>query len=244
MPVATPAPAPEERPAEVGSIVEAYSDLGERIRFRVDAVEPDPDDAGHELTLYGLSVEVPGQAGWQPYCEPDLQGRSRAIPVDGSWDARGDWSAGDGATTFACTSGAIGKCLRWGYRPWKEAGGRSLRDHHLACIRMARADYCGDGRPHTRDGTRINIFDPLGIQKRDPDDPKDPFVFEGGWSPGGVTYLYRPRLHDRVVEIAAECPEKLAGRVPAGAGEGPLTPEEILRRWPETLVFNEHQAPR
>jgi hypothetical protein len=37
----------------------------------------------------------------------------------------------------------------------------SLRDHHQACTRMARADYCGDGRPHTVTGTPIDIFDRL-----------------------------------------------------------------------------------
>jgi hypothetical protein len=66
---------------------------------------------------------------------------------------------------------------------------------------------------------------------------------EAGWSPSGATYLYRPRLHDRVAEIAAECPEKLSGRVPA-AGEPPLAPAEIHRRWPETLIINRHFTPR
>jgi hypothetical protein len=241
LPASKPA-APGEHPAEVGSIAEAFSDSGEYLRLRVDAIET---DGVHELTLYGLSVQAAGGSGeWQPYCSPDREGKSRAIPVDGSWDARGDWTPGDGAITFACTSGAIGKCVRWGYRPWEELGGRSLHDHHLACVRMVRADYCGDGTPHTRDGTRIEIFDPLGIQKRDPEDPKDPFIMEAGWSPSGATYLYRPRLHDRVAEIAAECPEKLAGRVPATPGEPPLTAEEIHRRYPETLIVNEHFAPR
>jgi hypothetical protein len=238
-------PTPEgERPAEIGSIVEAFSDTGEHVRLRVDAIEPDPSDASGELTLYGLSVQVAGSDGWQPYCSPDLEGRSRAIPVEGSWDVHGHWSAGDGAITFACTSGAIGKCVRWGYRPWKEVGGKSLHDHHLACVRMVRADYCGNGTAHTRDGTRIQLFDPLGIQKRDPEDPKDPFIMESGWSPSGATYLYRPRLHDRYGEIAAECPEKLAGRVPTSASELPLAPEEILRKFPETLIINEHFTPR
>ncbi|HYV48084.1 MAG TPA: ADYC domain-containing protein [Myxococcaceae bacterium] len=233
-----------EHPAEIGSIVEAFSDSGERVRLRVDAIDPDPTDAQRELTLYGLSAQAAGSEAWQPYCAPDREGKSRAIPVEGSWDQHGDWSPGDGAITFACTSGAIGKCMRWGYRPWKEVGGTSLHDHHLACVRMVRADYCGNGTPHTRDGTLIEMFDPLGVRTRDPGDPKNPFIMEAGWSPSGATYLYRPRLHDRVGEIAAECPEKLAGRVPVSASELPLTPEEIHRRYPETLIINEHYAPR
>jgi ADYC domain len=236
-------PAPADRPAEVGAVIDAYSEDGIAVRLRVDAIEPDPEDPDRELTLYGLSAQVPGSGAWTPYCLPDRHGRSRAIPVEGTWDARGNWSAGDGAITFACTNGAIGKCMRFGYRPWKEAGGRSLRDHHLACVRMVRADYCGDGTPHTRDGTRINMYDPLGIQERAPDDPDDPQIFEAGWSPAGATYLHRPRLSDRTAEIVAECPEKLAGRV-AGEGEAPLPTAEILRRFPETVLFNEHFTPR
>ena len=67
---------------------------------------------------------------------------------------------------------------------------------------------------------------------------------EAGWAPSGATYLYRPRLHDRVAEIVAECPEKLARRAPANASESPLAPAEIHRRWPETLIINEHYTPR
>ena len=237
------APAPGERPAQVGTVIEAYAESGEPIRLRVDSIEIDPEDTDRELTLYGVSVQIAGSQEWAPYCSPDRDGRSRAIPVEGSWDAHGTWTAGDGAITFACTSGAIGKCVRFGYRPWKQVGGRSLRDHHLACMRMVRADYCGDGTPHTRDGTRIDVYDPLGIQERAPDDPADPQIFEAGWSPAGATYLYRPRLSDRTAEIVAECPEKLAGRVP-GEGDPPLSTAEILRRFPETLLFNEHFAPR
>jgi len=238
-----PVPEPTERPAQVGTVIDAYSEAGAPIRLRVDAIETDPEDPDHELTLYGVSVQPAGSQQWAPYCSLDRNGRSRAIPIEGSWDARGTWTAGDGAITFACTSGAIGKCLRFGYRPWKQVGGRSLRDHHLACVRMVRADYCGDGTPHTRDGTRIDIYDPLGIQKRADDDPADPQIFEAGWSPAGATYLYRPRLSDRTAEIVAECPDKLAGRVP-GEGEPPLETAEILRRFPETLLFNEHYIPK
>src|SRR4051812_9948633 len=82
-----PEPKPEpaaERPAEIGSIVEAYSDTGDRVRLRVDAIEPDPADRDRELTLYGLSVQEAGSTEWKPYCLPDREGRSRAIPVEGS----------------------------------------------------------------------------------------------------------------------------------------------------------------
>ena len=30
-------------------------------------------------------------------------------------------------------------------------------DHHQACVRMVRADYCGDGRSWTVNGRRVNL---------------------------------------------------------------------------------------
>src|SRR6202162_534078 len=40
-----------------------------------------------------------------------------------------------------------GKCVRYGYHPWEQApDGRPMRDYYDACVRMVRADYCGDVR--------------------------------------------------------------------------------------------------
>ena len=40
-------------------------------------------------------------------------------------------------------------------------------DWYNACIRLLRADYCGDGRPFTRDGTLVDIYDHLGGHRSD-----------------------------------------------------------------------------
>ena len=69
---------------------------------------------------------------------------------------------------FACTA------------PFR-CGITSLADYHQACTRMLRADYCGDGTPHTVDGTLINIYDGIGIQ-RDTDD----WAFEAEWTTTGA----------------------------------------------------------
>ena len=50
--------------------------------------------------------------------------------------------------TLACEGGAITKCIRWGYQPWAQHSGSSLKELHQACTRMARADYCGTGLGH------------------------------------------------------------------------------------------------
>jgi hypothetical protein len=81
---------------------------------------------------------------------------------------------------------------------------------HQACVRMIRADYCGDGRPHTRDGTRIDLYDRLGIQR---DEPVPGMSFEAAWGPGGALCVRHARLPDvlDLERLAAECP-RLAAR--------------------------------
>ena len=69
----------------------------------------------------------------------------------------------------------LAKNVRIGYRPGPapppaRTGGKGndkrcpailLKDHHQACTRMIRADYCGDGKAWTVEGTVPDIFDYL-----------------------------------------------------------------------------------
>lgn len=48
---------------------------------------------------------------------------------------------------------------------------------------MARADYCGDGVPHTKSGTLIDLYDIHGIQTVVPNDGQ---TFEAGWNEDGA----------------------------------------------------------
>lgn len=221
-------------PITQGSELDAVDESGARLRFRVDGVEPDPHDAEGDVSLYALSVRRDGGSAFEPYCTPDIEGRSVAIPVRGSWDARGNFQDRPELVTFACTSGAIAKCIRFGYKPWKSVGGQSLVDHHRACVRMVRADYCGDGTSHTKDGTRIDLWDEVGVQRRD-EIPTQPEVFEAAWSPDGAVYLARPRWSEDVAHVVARCPEKLRGRT---SRELALDPGEVSRRFPEARLFN------
>jgi hypothetical protein len=217
-----------------GTLIEALSDDGEPQRFRIDSAVPDPRDRDGDVWLYGVSVLEPDATTWRPYCVPDPDGRSAAIPVRGSWSANGQPEPGADAVTFACTSGAIGKCIRFGYKPWKTERGISLQPYHAACMHMVRADYCGDGRPHTVDGTWIDIWDGLGIQRRE-ERAGHPEVFEAAWGPSGAAYLNVPRWSDDVADILAECPERLRGRT---SGDRSLLPTEVQRHFPDALVFN------
>ena len=225
-----------------GTILRTHDEGGREIWLRVDSVEKDPGDKDGDVTLYGLSVRG-AAGGWTPYCDRDSSGVALAIPVKGAWDSTGAYREEPGLMTFACTNGAIAKCLRWGYKPWKSIGGRSLRDYHLACVRMARADYCGDGLAHTRDGARIDVFDTVGIQEPEPR-TGHPEVFEAGWSPEGATYVNVPRWSNDVDDLLQECPERLAGRTSRAEA---LTTQQVLERFPETLLLDNrfiHDADR
>ena len=217
-----------------GSLLDAYAEDGELQHFRIDSVAADPRDRDGDVRLYGLSVINPATNAWQPYCIPDIQGLSAAIPIQGSWTADGEPEPGADRITFACTSGAIGKCVRFGYKPWKTVHGVSLRPYHAACIRMVRADYCGDGRPHTVDGTWIDIWDGLGIQTRE-QRPGHPEVFEAAWSPTGAAYLNMPRWSDDVADVVRDCPSHFAGRT---SHDRSLAPTDVPHQFPEVLIFN------
>lgn len=229
------APEPSSsKPVGPGAVIEALSDTGQPLQFRVDSVDTDARDRDGDVRLYGVSVRGAGAGTWERYCAPDVEGRSLAIPVQGAWDARGDFQPGTGMVTFACTSGAIAKCIRFGYKPWKTYRGVSLQPYHAACMRMVRADYCGDGRPHTKDGTQIDMWDGLGIQVRE-QKSGHPEVFEAAWSPEGAAYLNVPRWSDDVADVVKDCPAHFAGRTSA---DRRLTPAALARRFPEVLIYN------
>jgi hypothetical protein len=111
------------------------------------------------------------------------------IPLNNHWDAvTGDRiDATPGAVTFACHGGALAKCVEWGYLPWATRDDVSLAEHHQACTRMVRADYCGDGTPHTFNGTPIDIFDGLNPQIQESATLSlTNWGIEAEWGPEGV----------------------------------------------------------
>jgi hypothetical protein len=103
--------------------------------------------------------------------------------------------------TFGCRHvGAIAKCVEMGYKPWLSS---AMADLHLACSRMIRADYCGDGMPHTVVGTSIDVMDYLSIQKPSPTDASTtvapgntPYYPEAEWGPNGAVCITYPRFTD------------------------------------------------
>jgi hypothetical protein len=194
----------------VGAVLVAVT--GNRtVRLRIAAVEPDASDPRGEILLYDFRVLTP--QGEAPLCEPDPDGRRLGMPLEGRSDASGMLAAAAaGQFELVCTGGAQGKCARFGYAPWRTApGGRPMRDWYNACVRMLRADYCGDGRPHTRDGTVVDVYDRIGVQAPAADQA---LRFEAAWGPDGALCVARTRVPD-IVDLdglARACP-RLAGRL-------------------------------
>jgi ADYC domain len=189
---------------------------GREAELTIGSVVEDAHAVGGRVLLHHFIV-LNEAGGRVDLCAPDGDGRSLGFPVPD----------GHGGFDLTCTSGAIGKCIRWGYRPWE--GGPRLAALHRACVHMARADYGGGGRSTTRDGMRINLYDDLGIETP-ADDPR--LVFEAGWTEQGAVCVNHPRVAGNVTlnEIEARWPQ-LAGKT------GPICTEAFARA-NGALLFN------
>ena len=220
------------------------------VEYRITAIAPeasenDPTHTGHTF-LYTLERRIGDTQSWKLGCPTDGDNSNVAIPLPAIWDEHGDRSVSSSLFTFGCTTGVIAKCYRWGYRPWVTGFG-DLTSVHQTCTRLARADYCGVGRPHTRAGTSINVWDnlpspgpiqahngPLGLPV-----PPPGMLFEAGWNTDGAVCLSHSRwiLQDGL-GIAALCPDRL---VPPGLlGETVCdTVSQVLGQDSGARMFNE-----
>ena len=189
-----------------GTILAIGDGTGRQRRIRIDAVERDPKDPAGEIMLYALSEQDPVTMAWHNLCQPDPDGQRLGFPLAGAFTSGGRYEAVPGRILLTCTGGAEGKCVRFGYKPWGYGPNNvSLASYYQACVRLVRADYCGNGVGHTRNGTPIDIFDSIGIQR---DETAPGMTFEAAWGPDGAVCASHTRLPD-VLEmdaLAAQCP--------------------------------------
>lgn len=222
------------------------------VEYRIASVVPelaenDPTNSGNTF-LY--RIEQFATDTWVDACDPDESGRYAAIPVAMTWNDAAARVPSTQHFTFGCTSAVIAKCYRWGYRPWLTGyGGANFSDLHQTCTRVARADYCGDGRSFTEDGTMINVWDrlppPGPIQSAGLLPPLG-FIFEAGWNTDGAVCLSRSRwLVNNLLnlEVANLCPDRLipptilGGLVIGGAVCD--TVGAVLQQDPDAQLFNQ-----
>jgi hypothetical protein len=158
---------------------------GTTVLFRIRSIVAPP--AGSDEWLYYVDYrETDGN--WYPICRDANGVEHAASPLNGIWDHRQGVAGGGShiadATkfTFACQGmGAIAKCVDDGYKPWASVNGVSLWNHHEACVRLLRGDYCGDGTPYTQNGNRVNLYDHVGIQQ-----VTENWFFEAEWDQDGA----------------------------------------------------------
>jgi hypothetical protein len=132
-------------------------------------------------------------------CDPNGQNCVYELEHNG-----GDMIPGSDATSFvfACQDvGALAKCIvNDQYKPWRNstayyADGNTLtvsrQGAFESCVRMIRADYCGDGMPHTQTGTEIDVADGIGLESR----VISTYGFEAEWTPTGASCISRTRYN-------------------------------------------------
>jgi ADYC domain/GLTT repeat (6 copies) len=182
-------------------------------KLRVDARTPlSGSSAGlsaYEVSYYTVFGVKKHLCGLDPTGAPVL-----AIPVQGSWNYKQGVPGGGAFTpdanrfTFACRGAAIAKCVELGYRPWQAApGGGTLEGHLAACTRALRADYCGDGKSWTVNGTSINIYDGAGVQN-----DTESWGFEAEWTADGARFMNQgpAARYSLVSSVAPGCASQLA----------------------------------
>lgn len=152
------------------------------VRVKIRSISAPP--YGSDVWRYDV-VFRQDDGTWAPICAGT--GVPLSVAVRGRWEYRTGVAGAGGKVadptvfTFGCPNAAIQKCVNMGYRPWATRWGVSLDAHHQACVRMVRADYCGDGISHTTDGRTINVYDALGIQVDD-----HYWIAEAEWDPTGA----------------------------------------------------------
>jgi hypothetical protein len=206
----------------IGAVLQGTASGGQPVEVALCGAEAAPEDPG--MVWHRIEVWNAKKAAWENPCIATQRvPQPRALAVQGIWDGSGARREVAGKFTFACENGALAKCIGWGYKPWQSKDGRSLADLHQACTRMARADYCGDGRSHTREDNPIDMYDDLGVLTRTTEASAgwapERASFEAAWGPDGALCVARTRDGRSVESVLAECP----GRFGAGAedlGEG------------------------
>lgn len=177
--------------------------------IRVDAARRDeglpearPGMPFEDVWLFRLSVRGPdGQ--WSESCGAGPQGVAYGMVYPGP----------NGAVRLTCSAGAIGTCIRYGYRPWAQTvGGVALAPYHRACVNVMRST----------EAAQVEVYDRIGIQ-RPAEIPGA--AFEAGWTTDGAVCLAHPReTNDPQAEVAlaimaiagrADCTEEHAAELGA-----------------------------
>jgi hypothetical protein len=178
---------------------------------RLDEILTDSRDPNHDVLLYKAAV-VDGETP-KELCDPDPDGNRWMFPLKGQWNSEGQLISHSGFT-LTCSAGAQGKCVRFGYKPWETLpDGTDMAEYHRACIKMVRADYCGD-HATTRTGMKIDLYDDRSIEREAESAGTDELSFEAAWSSAGALCVAHTRVPEKMTldGLQSSCP-RLAGHL-------------------------------
>ena len=215
--------APSTAKGVVGTVLQGTASDGKPVEVAICGAEPSAEDPG--MVWYRIEAWNAVAQEWENPCVAQARVPDpRALAVGGVWDESGAHQPAPGRFTFACENGAITKCVGWGYKPWASRDGQSLAPLHQACTRMARADYCGNGRSHTHEDTPLDIYDRLGVLTRTTESSAawelSRASFEAAWAADGATCLARTRDGRAMETILQECPGRFQTGAALELGEG------------------------
>ncbi|MEO8705186.1 MAG: ADYC domain-containing protein [Kofleriaceae bacterium] len=176
----------------VGSLFTGKLSNAATLTLRLDGVRA---LAAPNTDVWSYTFSYQTSAGWTSLC-----GVNDAIVSPGIWNPTTTKHQSDSNKfTVSCRGSTFSKCIELGYKS------DSLLDtYHQACIRALRADYCGDGKANTVNGTEINIFDKLGKQA-----DTLAWTLESNWTPDGAICIGKARL---IATTGAGVPACIASR--------------------------------
>lgn len=210
-------------------MVQATEPGGSPQIYQLHHLYRDSSDTSGEIYWYQITAQNAQTHQWINPCSTNGQGFGKTLFLQGYWDAKGNFVDDSTHFTVSCNTGVLAKCIVDGYKPWVH------RDYHQTCVRMLRADYCGDGVAHTKDGTPVEIVDKLGIQLPEPNPTG--MTFEGAWGPSGALCVNHPRYKEltSLEKIKAECPEHF----PEGANSlGNACQKSLFTTDTHALIYN------
>ena len=220
----------------VGAVFQGFLNDASAVHLRIDGMFNHGQPVLDDVFLYEVGVRTSIDGGYEPLCGVEDDGTPiPAIALAGTWnlaegvDGGGDHFDDEGLFTFACHGYVLAKCVEAGYHPWAE---HEICDrdgcfiipmagHHQACTRMMRADYCGDGTPHTVDGTAINFYDDVGVRG-----DAAPWDLEAEWDEAGALCADTTRI----ARLAPACLPDLEVRGCGTFEDGALILSEVEPR--------------
>lgn len=137
--------------------------------------------------------------------------KNKAVLIPGYWSSA-TWNPSATSYTLSCFSGVLAKCMHWGYMPGvnhQNDPTKPLTPYFQACVLASRARYeaAVQDPSYTCAGTKIDIYDNLGIQRKKVQD----FSFESLWSKDGLVCLRRPRYkHCDTLQVSPACTDPVS----------------------------------